>query len=49
MENKVLSAPVSTEFLPVAGQVEDVATNAPLVVQRLQKQIDNTFCSSASN
>ena len=43
MENKVLSAPVSTEFLPVAGQVEDVATNAPLVVERLQKQIDNSF------
>jgi histidine ammonia-lyase len=43
MENKVLGAPVSMEFLPVAGQVEDVATNAPLVVQRLQKQIDNSF------
>jgi histidine ammonia-lyase len=43
MENKVLSAPTSTEFLPVAGQVEDVATNAPMVVQRLQKQIDNSF------
>jgi len=43
MENKVLGTPVSTEFLPVAGQVEDVATNAPYVVQRLQKQIDNSF------
>ena len=43
MENKVLGAPVSYEFLPVAGQVEDVATNAPLVVTRLQKQIDNSF------
>lgn len=43
MENKVLSTPVSTEFLPVAGQVEDVATNAPLVVQRLHKQVDNSF------
>jgi len=43
MENKVLATPVSTEFLPVAGQVEDVATNAPEVVKRLQKQIDNTY------
>jgi histidine ammonia-lyase len=43
MENKVLGTPVSTEFLPVAGQVEDVATNAPMVVERLQKQIDNSF------
>lgn len=43
MENKILAVPVSTEFLPVAGQVEDVATNAPLVVERVQKQIDNTF------
>jgi histidine ammonia-lyase len=43
MENKTLAAPVSMEFLPVAGQVEDVATNAPMVVTRLQKQIDNTY------
>jgi histidine ammonia-lyase len=43
MENKVLGTPVSAEFLPVAGQVEDVASNAPLVVDRLQKQIDNSF------
>jgi histidine ammonia-lyase len=43
MENKVLAAPVSADFLPVAGQVEDVATNAPLVVQRLAKQVDNSF------
>ena len=43
MENKVLGTPTSTEFLPVAGQVEDVATNAPMVVERLQKQIDNSF------
>ena len=43
MENKVLAAPASMEFLPVAGQVEDVATNAPMVVQHLQKQIDNSF------
>jgi len=43
MENKVLGTPVSTEFLPVAGQVEDVATNAPMVAERLQKQITNSF------
>jgi histidine ammonia-lyase len=43
MENKVLATPVSTEYLPVAGQVEDVATNAPEVVKRLQKQIDNSY------
>ena len=27
----------------MAGQVEDVATNAPLVVQRLHKQVENSF------
>jgi histidine ammonia-lyase len=43
MENKVLSTPVSCDFLPVAGQVEDVATNAPMVVERLHKQIENSF------
>ena len=43
MENKVLATPVSTEFLPVAGQVEDIATNATEVVKRVQKQIDNSY------
>ncbi len=43
MENKVLATPVSTEFLPIAGQVEDIATNASQVVKRLQKQIDNSY------
>jgi histidine ammonia-lyase len=43
MENKVLATPVSTEFLPVAGGIEDVATNAPEVVRRVQKQIDNSY------
>jgi histidine ammonia-lyase len=43
MENKVLATPVSTEFLPVAGGIEDIATNAPDVVKRVQKQIDNSY------
>ena len=43
MANKTLAVPVSTEFLPVAGQVEDVATNAPDVVKRVQQQIDNSY------
>ncbi|ADO75486.1 HAL/PAL/TAL family ammonia-lyase [Stigmatella aurantiaca] len=43
LENKVLATPVSTEFLPVAGGIEDIATNAPEVVKRVQKQIDNSY------
>lgn len=43
MENKALARPVSMDYLPVAGGIEDVATNALSVTQRLQKQIDNSY------
>lgn len=43
MENKILAQPVSLDYLPVAGNIEDVATNAPAVVQRVRKQIDNSY------
>jgi len=43
MENKELAMPVSMDYLPVAGDIEDIATNAPRVVERVQQQIDNSF------
>lgn len=43
MRNKALAMPVSLDYLPVAGEIEDIATNAPLVVERLQKQTDNSY------
>lgn len=42
-ENKELAMPVSMDYLPVAGDIEDIATNAPRVVERVQQQIDNSF------
>ncbi|MFK4445843.1 histidine ammonia-lyase [Caballeronia udeis] len=43
MENKELAMPVSMDYLPVAGDIEDIATNAPRVVEQVQQQIDNSF------
>jgi histidine ammonia-lyase len=43
MENKELVMPVSMDYLPVAGDIEDIATNAPRVAERVQQQIDNSF------
>ena len=40
MREKELAMPASMDYLPVAGGIEDVATNAPLVVERLRQQID---------
>jgi histidine ammonia-lyase len=42
-ENRELAVPVSMDFLPVAGGIEDIATNAPRVVERVQRQIDNCY------
>ncbi|TDF67592.1 histidine ammonia-lyase [Cupriavidus sp. L7L] len=42
-ENKALAHPVSMDFSPSSGNIEDVATNAPAVVQRVRKQIDNAY------
>jgi histidine ammonia-lyase len=41
--NKELAMPVSMDYLPVAGDIEDIATNAPRVVERVQQQIDNSY------
>jgi histidine ammonia-lyase len=41
--NKALAMPVSMDYLPVAGDIEDIATNAPSVVERVQQQIDNSY------
>ena len=43
METKALAQPVSLDYLPMAGNIEDVATNAPAAVQRVRKQIDDTY------
>ncbi|AUT75959.1 sugar transporter [Paraburkholderia hospita] len=43
MANKELAMPVSLDYLPVAGDIEDIATNAPQVVRRVRTEIDNHF------
>lgn len=43
MRNKELAMPVSMDYFPVAGDIEDIATNAPTVVQRVQQQVDNSY------
>lgn len=40
-ENRHLSAPVSVDGLALAGDIEDRHTNAPYVVQKTRKMIDN--------
>lgn len=42
-ENMFLSNPIMLNTNPVEGQVEDAATNAPYVTQKVQKQVDNLF------
>jgi len=41
--NKELAMPVSMDFLPAAGDIEDIATNAPRVMRHVQTEIDNAF------
>lgn len=43
MRNKELAIPVSMDYLPVAGEIEDIATNAPSVVARVQQQVNNSY------
>ncbi|WP_423246295.1 aromatic amino acid lyase [Morganella morganii] len=43
LHNKNLAMPLSLEYLPVAGGIEDIATRAPAVTQYLQQQIDNCY------
>jgi histidine ammonia-lyase len=42
-ENHTLSMPVSFHSTPVAGEIEDHATNSVLVLQRFCKMIENTY------
>ncbi len=42
-ENRSLSNPVSADFLSLAGDIEDHATNAPYAVARLSKIVDNLY------
>jgi histidine ammonia-lyase len=42
-ENRELANPVSLDFFASEGLIEDVATNAPRVVQRVRRQIENSF------
>lgn len=42
-ENRALSNPVSADFFPAAGEIEDIATNAASVAQRVGKMVDNLY------
>lgn len=42
-ENEFLASPASLDYVPVAGNIEDVATNAPFVMQKFSKQIENFY------
>lgn len=42
-EIRHLMNPVSTDYFAVAGDIEDHATNAPLVVEKTRKILDNTL------
>jgi len=40
-ENRALSQPVSADLAIAAGGIEDVASNAHLVVERVSRMVDN--------
>ncbi len=42
-ENRALSQPVSADAAPAAGGIEDVASNAPLAVERVARMVDNLY------
>lgn len=42
-EIRSLSMPISFDSMPVAGEVEDHATNTPLILQRTCKILDNLY------
>lgn len=42
-ENQFLANPASLAYIPVAGNIEDIATNAPQVVKKVQTQLDNQY------
>lgn len=42
-EIRALSAPVSVDVLPLSGEIEDMGTNAGLVADRLNQQMDRLY------
>lgn len=42
-EIKALSMPVSRDLVPVAGEIEDLSTNLPFILQRTCKILDNLY------
>ena len=42
-ENRELANPVSVDYFAIAGNIEDVATNAPRVMRRVRRMIDNLY------
>lgn len=42
-ENRSLANPVSYDYYSIAGNIEDTATNAPRVMRRMRKMIDNFY------
>lgn len=46
-EIRSLANPVSMDFFPLAGGIEDHATNAPLVISRVAKIVDNLIYITA--
>ncbi|MGK7904659.1 MAG: histidine ammonia-lyase [Hormoscilla sp.] len=42
-ENQGLATPVSIDVFSIAGNIEDVSTNAPRVVRRFRKMLDNFY------
>ena len=40
-ENRMLANPSSMDHMPVAGNIEDHASNLPLAVDKCMKMIDN--------
>jgi histidine ammonia-lyase len=43
VENRQLATPVSLDTLPIAGTVEDTASNAPLAAANLGRVLDNMY------
>ncbi|AFY38974.1 Histidine ammonia-lyase [[Leptolyngbya] sp. PCC 7376] len=42
-ENQELAQPVSIDLISIAGNIEDLSTNAPRVVRRVRESIDNLY------
>lgn len=40
-ENRLLSNPVTADYISVSGDVEDHATNLPLIISKTEKMLDN--------